>query len=193
MFRLRQQAKRLMRGARLRTHRLNGVDSGRGSSGYSAYNPAMHHPYYIKMVYGSTNPDDRPWREGKEDYLHFREEQQLLCNHFGDATGFLVYETKHSRGGSDGSQTIFARGSIESLGCENVWAKQQIEDDYGNRYPLGVKVRFEKIVSPDKGLTREQVYQLCPRLENHFGQAKGGLIGITLEEFKALSAALDKC
>ena len=50
----------------------------------------MNHPYYIKMVYGSTNPDGRPWQEGKDDYLHFREEQQMLCNHFGRAKGGLI-------------------------------------------------------------------------------------------------------
>ncbi len=152
----------------------------------------MKHPYYIKMVYGSKEPGDRPWKEGKDDYLHFREEQQTLCDRFAEATGFLVYETKHARGDYNGAQTIFARGSIESLGCENVWAEQQIEDDYGNRYPLGVKVRFEKILPAAKGIPLDEICRLCPRLDGQLGlPARGGVIGISLDEFKTLSMALD--
>ena len=149
----------------------------------------MKHPYYIKMVYGSSNLDGRPWREGGESNLHFAEDQRVLCNRFVDATGFLVYET--ARNG--GAQTIFARGDIRALRCEDVWAEDPIEDDTGKRYPLGVKAHFDKLVKPDKGLARDEIYELCPRLRDHFGRAQGGLIGISLDEFKALSAALDKC
>lgn len=153
----------------------------------------MNHPFYIKMVYGSLMPGDRPWREGEDDYLHFREEQQALCDRFAGATGFLVYETKHSRGENIGAQTIFAKGSIESLGCENV-QEHRVEDDYGNRYPLGVKVRFEKIVPAAKGIALGEIYRLCPRLDGQLGMpARGGVIGITLEEYEALSESLNMC
>lgn len=153
----------------------------------------MRHSYYIKMVYGSTKPSDRTWREGENDYLHFREEQQTSCDHFAGATGFLVFETKHARGDYDGAQTIFAMGYVESLGCKNVWAEQQVEDDHGNTYPLGVEVRFEKIVSPTKGVALDEIYQLCPRLQGQLSlPAHGGLIGITPEEFALLRDALDQ-
>ena len=153
-----------------------------------AYNPAMRHPYYIKMVYGSSNPGGRPWREGEASYLHFAEDQRTLCNRFTEATGFLVYET----GRNEGTKSILGRGTIFSLDCEDRTV-DQIQDDTGKRYPLGVKVEFDKLVKPDKGVKLEEIYKLCPRLVNHFGPSMGGLIGITLEEFKTLSAALDKC
>lgn len=153
----------------------------------------MRHPYYIKMVYGTSKPDGRDWVEGNEYNLHFAEEQKKLCNRFVEATGVLVYETRRSGGDRTGSQRIFARGTIYSLECANVWEKEPIVDDKGKKYPWGVEVQFDKIVPSDKGVTLEEVYELCPRLTNHFKQAQGGLIGITSEEFAALSAALDRC
>ena len=78
------------------------------------------------------------------------------------------------------------------LGCKDVWAEDPVESN-GKRFPLGTKMLCEKVVSPEKGISLQEVYRLCPRLVNHFKQAQGGLIGITIEEFKALSAALDAC
>lgn len=156
------------------------------------YNPLMRHPYYIKMVYGSTTPDSRPWKEGEESNLHFAEDQKKLCSRFVQATGVLVYETRNSGGDRTGSQRIFARATINTLNYEDVWDKEPIVDSTGKKYPLGVKVLFDKIVPSEKGLPLEEIYDLCPRLTNHFKQAQGGLIGITLDEFVALKDALGK-
>lgn len=153
----------------------------------------MHHSYYIKMVYGSTKPEDRSWREDEDDYLHFKEEQQAFCDHFAESTGFLVFETKHARGDYDGAQTIFAMGYVESLGCKNLPAEEQVHDDLGNTYPLGVEVRFKKIVPATKGIALSDIYRLCPRLDGQLSlPARGGLIGITPEEFALLRDALDQ-
>lgn len=152
----------------------------------------MRHPYYIKMVYGSSTPDGRAWQEGGEYNLHFAEDQRKLCNRFVEATGVLVYETKHSGSDRPGSQRIFARATVNAINCEDVWDKEPVVDDKGKKYPLGVNVRFDKIVPSEQGLTLEEIYEICPRLTNHFKQAQGGLIGITSDEFIALKDALDK-
>jgi len=150
----------------------------------------VKHPYYIKMVYGRKRKDvadrGRDWREGGEHYLHFAEEQRTLGNRFADATGFLVYET----GQEDGARTIFGSGTILSLRCEDLHT-DPARDETGKIYPWGIKVSFDKLVPPKQGISLEEVYRLCPRLTNHFKQAMGGLIGITTEEFTALSNVLD--
>ena len=152
----------------------------------------MHHPYYIKMVDGPFGQTDQSWKEGEDCNIHFAAEQHGSCQHFAESTGFLVYETLGEDRGQPGAQRIFARGSILSLECKDVWDEDPRESN-GTRFPLGVKAHIDRRVNPHKGIDRDEVYRLCPRLRNHFGQAHGGLIGITLEEFKALSAALDAC
>lgn len=144
--------------------------------------------YYIKMIYGNDGHVPRPWKEGGEYNLHFTAEQKALCNRFTDASGFLVYET----GQNGGKRVIFGRGTILSLNCEDVWAEDPVEDHNGTRYPLGAKVIFEKLIAPEKGIPLEEIYELCPRLQNHFLRSQGGLIGIQPDEFKALAEALDK-
>lgn len=145
----------------------------------------MGHPYYIKMVYGSKRPGGREWQVGGEFYMHFAEEQRALCNRFTDATSFLVYET----GQQDGAKTIFGSGTVLSLRCEDLHT-DPARDETGKIYPWGVRVQFDKLVDPKRGVSLDEIYRLCPRLRNHFKQAMGGLIGITAEESALLHAAL---
>lgn len=146
----------------------------------------MRHSFYIKMVYGAPEGMERAWCEEGEHYMHFAEDQQSSCDRFAESTSFLVYET----GQQGGARAIFAQGTVLSLGCENVWAIDPVQDEAGHRYPLAVKVHVDKLVDPQNGITLDEIERICPRLENHFGRAMGGLIGITPEEFQLLSAAL---
>lgn len=146
----------------------------------------MKHPYYIKMVYARAG--GRPEKVGVKCNLHFAEAQRLVCNNFVDATSFLLYET--ARGG--GAQAIFARGDVHSITCRDVFAEDPVYDQEGTKYPMAAEVQYNRIVEPQNGVFLKEIYELCPRIKGRLEKpTMGGLIGITVEEFKSLSSALD--
>lgn len=136
--------------------------------------------YYIKYIYG---PRGRIYPD-KENLIHFAEGQEKTCEYFKNCLGFLLYETG-GKNSKEGTMKIYAYGFIDSNQPSYIVPIKS----GGRSFPYAVKVKLHKRVDPQDGIPLSKIRKITG--VKGF-QRKGGLLGITKEQFDELRSELDK-